>query len=77
MLVGIIGFVLVLTVQSNGQACQLDPKLITEIHGYQPIVDRIVEAVIKGPYKGELYNDLADYVDTFGPRLSGKSQKDK
>lgn len=72
MLAGIIAFVSFLAVQANGQTCQLDPKLKTEIHSYQPIVDQIVEAVINGPYNGQLYDDLANYVDTVGPRLSGK-----
>lgn len=72
MIVCIIGWVSFLIVQANGQACQLDPKLKTEIHSYQPVVDKIVKAVINGPYKNNLYDDLADFVDNFGLRISGK-----
>jgi len=58
--------------QVQGQLdCNLDFALRTEIHLYQTIVDQIVAAVINGTHSGNLYEDLADFVDKFGPRQSG------
>lgn len=71
-----IGLSLLFSTQAYDKLdCELDPKLKTEIQSYQVVIDQIVEAVVNGPYNGQLYNDLVDYVDTFGPRISGKFDK--
>lgn len=52
--------------------CDLPINLVDEIHGYQGVVDKIIEAVVDGKYSNRLYNDVADFVDTFGNRIAGK-----
>lgn len=61
----VIGFV-------AADTCDLPETLVDEIHGYQGVIDEIIEAVVDGKYSNRLYNDLADFVDFFGNRISGK-----
>lgn len=51
--------------------CNLDPTLVKEIAGYQPTVDKIVRELTQGRHKGKTFQALADFVDTFGNRISG------
>ncbi|KAL1124188.1 hypothetical protein AAG570_001958 [Ranatra chinensis] len=51
--------------------CGLPDALRQEIAGYRPTVERIVAAVTQGPAKGKVWKELAQFVDKFGPRLSG------
>ncbi|XP_076030561.1 carboxypeptidase Q-like [Oratosquilla oratoria] len=51
--------------------CNLSSSLVEEIQKYQPIVDKIIDYVVKGDYKGKTYEVLAELVDTFGPRITG------
>lgn len=53
------------------QECNLPEKLKTEIRGYQDVVNKIISAAVGGEYSGVFYNDLADFVDTFGNRMTG------
>ncbi|KAL1458509.1 hypothetical protein WDU94_008653 [Cyamophila willieti] len=44
----------------------------TEINAYKPIVDRIIAAVSKGGFfQSHTYATLSNFVDKFGPRLTG------
>ncbi|KAF6214683.1 hypothetical protein GE061_009426 [Apolygus lucorum] len=45
--------------------------LTKEIRSYEPIARKIMDAVIKGRFSGEVWNELATFVDKFGPRMSG------
>lgn len=51
--------------------CNLPLKLIEEIESYGPIVNKIINETTNGSLKGVTYNELAKFVDKFGPRLSG------
>lgn len=37
------------------QTCTISDKLAKEIAGYQPIVNKIVNAILKGKYKGKTW----------------------
>lgn len=54
----------------NGQ-CQLPSSLLSEIKGYQPIVNKIVNEIVYGKYRGGTWNDLAEMTDKWGSRLTG------
>lgn len=41
--------------------CHLSPELIAEIRSYQPIVNRIVSAAVKGPFSGKIYDAYVKY----------------
>ncbi|XP_074033403.1 carboxypeptidase Q [Leptinotarsa decemlineata] len=59
----------VLDNEVNG--CNLPTELKAEIASYGPTVNRIIDALTNGKFKGGVYNDLANFVDKFGARLSG------
>nr|XP_023026446.1 carboxypeptidase Q-like [Leptinotarsa decemlineata] len=59
----------VLDNEVNG--CNLPTELKSEIASYGPTVNRIIDALTNGKFKGGVYNDLANFVDKFGARLSG------
>ena len=65
------------TSRSNRLKCKLSKELEIEIDSYQPIVQKIVDTAINGTFRGVVWNELADFVDKFGPRISGsKSLED-
>lgn len=49
----------------------LPEKLVKEIRSYAPVVNKIIETVVRGPEQNVTYDELAKFVDTFGPRPSG------
>ncbi|XP_011698956.1 PREDICTED: carboxypeptidase Q-like isoform X2 [Wasmannia auropunctata] len=51
--------------------CYLSDDLVEEIDSYAPIVQRIIDEVMKGSFKGTTWQDLATFVDKFGPRFTG------
>nr|XP_053631515.1 carboxypeptidase Q-like isoform X1 [Cherax quadricarinatus] len=55
-------------------ACNLTTELVAEIKGYQEDVNKIIDYVVHGDYKGQTYKMLAELVDTFGPRMTGSGQ---
>ncbi|CAH1118755.1 unnamed protein product [Phaedon cochleariae] len=55
----------------QNEYCDLPDELVSEIRSYQPTVNRIIDAVTKGKFKGAVYKELADFVDKFGARVSG------
>lgn len=64
--------------QRNGETvCNLPPNLAKEIADYQPIVDRIVNEITNGKFKGKTWESLAELTDTFGPRMSCSESLDK
>ncbi|XP_075744365.1 carboxypeptidase Q-like [Rhipicephalus microplus] len=46
-------------------------KLLEEIHGYAPVVNSIIHAVVHGSERNKTYEDLALFVDFFGARYTG------
>ncbi|XP_015114100.1 carboxypeptidase Q [Diachasma alloeum] len=52
-------------------ASVLSAHLISEIDNYQPVVNRIIDAAVNGSFKGRTWNELAEFVDDFGPRFTG------
>lgn len=57
--------------QFNPDECTLSEEQKGEIQKYQSVVDQIMEASMDGDFKGKTYQDLAYFVDKFGPRVSG------
>ncbi|KAL0883700.1 hypothetical protein ABMA27_015820 [Loxostege sticticalis] len=55
---------------SGQRSCHLG-GLAEEIASYEPVVKRIIDYVVAGPYKGKTYQELAKFVDKFGARPSG------
>ncbi|XP_032667284.1 carboxypeptidase Q-like isoform X2 [Odontomachus brunneus] len=51
--------------------CQLPSALIEEIDSYSGIVQRIIYKTMQGSFKGTTWQDLAQFVDKFGPRFTG------
>ncbi|KAK8386752.1 hypothetical protein O3P69_017900 [Scylla paramamosain] len=54
--------------------CVLPPGMAEEIQGYQEVVDRVIDYVTTGDFKGQVYSHLANLVDTFGPRMTGTGE---
>ncbi|KAG5346092.1 CBPQ Carboxypeptidase, partial [Acromyrmex charruanus] len=51
--------------------CHMPNHLIQEIDSYAPIVHRIINESMQGSFKGTTWQDLATFVDKFGPRFTG------
>lgn len=51
--------------------CNLTQKLKDEIKSYTPIVNRIIKSAVSGNSQGQTWKELANFVDTFGNRISG------
>ena len=51
--------------------------LLQEIRGYKPIVNKIIDSVMNGEFKGSAYKDLEYFVDNFGSRLTGSEALEK
>lgn len=50
-------------------ACALPPGAAERIQSYQSVVDSIIAYVTTGDFKGLVYRNLAEMIDTFGPRM--------
>lgn len=59
------------TETNNVNTCYLPNYLIQEIESYRPLVQSIINETLSGSFKGTTWNELAYFVDKFGPRLSG------
>lgn len=60
-----------LKVNAEGIECILTDDLSKEINSYRNIVKTIIQETINGTFKGKTWQELAFFVDTFGPRPSG------
>ncbi|KAL1431898.1 hypothetical protein MTO96_013985 [Rhipicephalus appendiculatus] len=49
----------------------LSPELVAEIRSYAPVVQNIIDYVLRGPERNRTYEELAKFVDRFGARISG------
>lgn len=65
------------SISINDKCANVSPSILTEIQRYRPIVERIGEAILNGSYKGIAYNNLTDFVDTYGARLTGSESLEK
>jgi len=54
----------------------LPKSVIKEIRSYKGVVKKLSEQ-LRGPLKHKAWNELADFVDTFGPRMSGTEALEK
>lgn len=52
-------------------SCNLPKSLIDEIDSYAVVVQRIINECMQGSFKGVTWQDLATFVDKFGPRFTG------
>lgn len=57
--------------QHDEDGCNLPNSLIEEIGSYGPTVQRIIDESTQGSFKGATWQDLATFVDKFGPRFTG------
>lgn len=51
-------------------SCNLPDNLVKEIAGYQPTVNKIINEILNGKFKGKTWESLAELTDNFGPRMS-------
>lgn len=58
-------------VTAREDTCHLSNALIEEIDSYAPVVQRIINETMQGSFKGTTWQDLAEFVDKFGPRFTG------
>ncbi|XP_029661670.1 carboxypeptidase Q-like [Formica exsecta] len=58
-------------IEKKHHTCDLPNTLIEEIDSYAPIVQGIIYEATQGSFKGNTWQDLANFVDKFGPRFSG------
>lgn len=57
--------------------CKLPDSLVKEIAGYQGTVNKIIDAVLNGQFKGKTWDALAELTDSFGPRMTCSESLDK
>lgn len=57
--------------QHAEDSCYLPNSLIEEIDSYASTVQRIIDESTQGSFKGVTWQDLAAFVDKFGPRFTG------
>jgi len=55
----------------NPGNCSLSSNLVNEIRSYKDAVNQIITASMVGPFAGKTYNNLSNFVDTFGGRIQG------
>lgn len=66
------------TLQQDGKTvCNLPDSLVKEIAGYQKTVDRIVNEILNGKFKGKTWDSLAELTDSFGPRMACSESLEK
>ena len=54
-------------------AVKVSSKVKSEVASHQEDAQKIIDFLTKGPGKGQVYNRLATFVDTFGSRIAGSS----
>ena len=55
--------------ESGEAVCHLPDNLVKEIAGYQDIVNKIIDEITNGRFKGKTWDSLAELTDLFGPRM--------
>lgn len=56
--------------QQGETVCNLPDDLVKEIAGYQGTVNKIVDEILNGKFKGKTWESLAELTDSFGPRMA-------
>lgn len=51
--------------------CRLQPEFTTELESYRLTVENIINETVSGSLRDTTWHELADFVDKFGPRLTG------
>lgn len=51
--------------------CRLPAELKAEIAAYRPTVNRIIDAIVKAPFAGDVWLSLSTFIERFGPRHTG------
>lgn len=59
------------TTQYVTDRCHMSKALSDEIDSYAPLVHKIINETTEGSFKGITWQDLATFVDKFGPRFAG------
>ncbi|XP_077296891.1 carboxypeptidase Q-like [Arctopsyche grandis] len=60
-----------ISIDSAKLECNLPQTVIDEIAGYANVTNTILDYFIRGPFKGETWKRISDFVDKFGSRISG------
>ncbi|XP_011302054.1 carboxypeptidase Q isoform X2 [Fopius arisanus] len=73
LIVAVLGWSQSSIIIEKTDSCEslLPVELINEIDNYQAVVNRIIDAVVNGSFKGRTWRELAGFVDDFGPRFTG------
>ncbi|CAH1134528.1 unnamed protein product [Ceutorhynchus assimilis] len=61
----------ILSNEINDDDCNLPEALITEIRSFEETANTIMNSILNGKFKGATFSELAEFVDTFGARVSG------
>ena len=65
----------VISTEFDGKICDnvipFTKQIRDQIRNTRSDVQKIIDFVLKGPDRGVTYNELAKFVDVFGPRMSG------
>ncbi len=64
------------SIQLVQSQCSLAQSLVQEIRSYESDVKLIINTVLNGNFKGKLFNDTAEFVDTVGARVVGSKALD-
>lgn len=56
--------------QDGKTVCNLPDDLVKEIAGYQGTVNKIIDEILNGKFKGKTWDSLAELTDAFGPRMA-------
>lgn len=59
------------------EECMLSEELVQEIASYKPDIQKIVDAALKGVFKGRTWRTLARFVDKFGSRIAGSENLER
>lgn len=57
--------------------CNLSEDLTKEIESYKSVVEKIVSTATEGQFKHKTWQELANFVDEFGPRFEGTKTLDE
>ncbi|XP_070506920.1 carboxypeptidase Q-like [Chironomus tepperi] len=63
--------------ETGDAVCHLPDNLVKEIAGYQDIVNKIIDEITNGRFKGKTWDSLAELTDLFGPRMVCTDALDK
>lgn len=66
------------TIMKKGElVCNIPDGLAKEIRSYESVVNKIIDEITNGKFKGKTWDGLEKLVDSFGPRMSCTEALDK